>query len=124
MLTKAFAAGLCLVACEALKVRQENTDSIDDTDEIGYFKDANTVYNGKYASEKKEILWGKITEDTTMLDYYWADFATLFSGSETGSFCQNSDEMKRNRLKITHTQGLVGQINWVPVAGNGYTGFY
>ena len=63
-------------------------------------------------------------EDTTMLDYYWADFATQFSGAENGSFCQNSDEMKRNRLKITHTQGLVGQINWVPVAGNGYTGFY
>ena len=45
MLTKAFAAGLCLVACEALKVKQENTDTISDMDEIGYFKDANTEYN-------------------------------------------------------------------------------
>lgn len=32
--------------------------------------------------------------------------------------------MKRNRLKTTHTQGVVAQISWVPVSDNGYTGFY
>ena len=32
--------------------------------------------------------------------------------------------MKRNRLKITHRQGLVAQIRWVPEDGQSYTGFY
>ena len=59
-----------------------------------------------------------------MIDYYWAEFATQFTGVANGSFCQNSDEMKRNRLKTTHTQGLVGQIKWVPESGHDYTGFY
>ena len=103
---------------------QENTDYITDMDEIGYFKDANEYYNMIDASEKKSQLWEKIIEDTTMQDYIWADWATQFSGSDSGSFCQNSDEMKRNRLKITHRQGLVAQIRWVPEDGQSYTGFY
>lgn len=65
-----------------------------------------------------------MTEDTEMLDYYWADWTTQFTGTDNGSFCQDSDEMKRRRLKITHTQGLVGQINWVSEPGHSYTGFY
>ena len=107
-----------------MKVTQENTDSITDMDEIGYFKDANEVYNTKTAEEKKADLWEKITEDDTMQDYIWADWATQFSGSDSGSFCQNSDEMKRNREKITHRQGLVAQIIWESQDGHGYTGFY
>ena len=107
-----------------MKVTQENTDYITDMDEIGYFKDANEYYNMIDASEKKSQLWEKIIEDTTMQDYIWADWATQFSGSDSGSFCQNSDEMKRNRLKITHRQGLVAQIRWVPEDGQSYTDFY
>ena len=45
MLTQTLIACLCLTAIEAMKVTQENTDEIYDMDEIGYFKDANTVYN-------------------------------------------------------------------------------
>ena len=56
-------------------------------DEIGYFKDANEIYNTKTAEEKKADLWAKITEDDTMQDYIWADWATQFSGSDSGSFC-------------------------------------
>ena len=107
-----------------MKVTQENTDYITDKDEIGYFKDANEFYNSKDAVDKKADLWEKITEDDTMQDYIWADWATQFSGSDSGSFCQNSDEMKRNREKITHRQGLVAQIIWKPEEGHGYTGFY
>ena len=53
MLAKTFFACLCLAAVEAMKVTQENTDEITDMDEIGYFKDANTVYNTLTAVEKK-----------------------------------------------------------------------
>lgn len=64
-------------------------------------------------------------DDHEMQDYIWADWATQFSGSDSGSFCQNSDEMKRNRLKITHRQGLVAKIRWVAeVTEYNYTGFY
>lgn len=59
-----------------------------------------------------------------MQDYIWADWATQFSGSDSGSFCQNSDEMKRNRLKVTHRQGVVAKCEWIATEGNGYTGFY
>ena len=58
-----------------MKVTQENTDYITDKDEIGYFKDANEFYNSKDAVDKKVDLWEKITEDDTMQDYIWADWA-------------------------------------------------
>ena len=60
-----------------------------------------------------------------MHDYYWAEFNQIFTNSSNGSFCQNSDEMKRNRLKTTHTQGLVAKASWEPVSNPyNYTGFY
>ena len=124
MLTQTFIAGLCFAAVKAMKVTQENTDWTEDVEEIGFFKDANEFYNMKTSSEKKAILWDKLTEDETMQDYIWADWATQFSGSDSGSFCQNSDEMKRNRLKITHRQGLVAPIRWESTGDHNYTGFY
>jgi len=60
-----------------------------------------------------------------MQDSIWDDWATQFSGSDSGSFCHNSDEMERNREKITHRQGLYAKIQWLPVENyDTYTGFY
>ena len=59
-----------------------------------------------------------------MQDYIWADFATQFTAAKNGSFCQDSDELKRDRLKIAHRQGVVGQIRWESTGDHSYTGFY
>ena len=68
-------------------------------------------------------LWTMITEDTTMIEPFWDKLDQIFTNKPNGSFCQNSDEMQKRRVKSTHQQGLVAQFSWIPVAGN-YTGFY
>ena len=100
----------------------EDEGDVNPMDTIGYFK--SDEYQDKFRDEKMKDLWQMITEDDTMLDYYWAEFNQIFTNKPGGSFCQDSDEMQRGRLKTTHTQGLVAKVSWVPVQGNGYTGFY
>ena len=96
---------------------------VDPKEEIGYFKSDD--YQAQFRDAKMNDLWTMITKDDTMLDYFWADFAKIFTNAPNGSFCQNSDEMKRNRLKTTHTQGVVAKATWKPVGdANEYTGFY
>ena len=48
----------------------------------------------------------------------------FFTQKAVGSFCTKSDEMNFNREKTTHTQGLVAQVEWLPVANNGYSGVF
>ena len=103
-------------------VEDEDEGDVNPMDTIGYFK--SDEYQDKFRDEKMKDLWQMITEDDTMLDYYWAEFNQIFTNKPGGSFCQDSDEMQKNRLKTTHTQGLVAKVSWVPVQGNGYTGFY
>ena len=47
-------------------------------------------------------LWTIITEDTTVQPFYWKEQVQVFTSSSQNSFCQDSDEMKRDRLKLTH----------------------
>ena len=100
---------------------EEDVD-VDPKEKAGYFK--TDEYQAQDREHKMNDLWTMITKDDTMLDYFWADFAKIFTNKANGSFCQNSDELKRNRPKTTHTQGVVAKASWLPVAGNGYTGFY
>ena len=55
------------------------------------------------------------------------DFSTwprFFSQNSNGSFCQNSDEQKPKRVKTIHVQGLVAQVELVPVEDSQFTGIY
>lgn len=108
------------------KSADEDEDvDVDPKEEIGYFKSDD--YQAQFRDAKMKDLWTMIEKDDTMLDYFWADFAKIFTNAPNGSFCQNSDEMKRNRLKTSHTQGVVAKASWLPVeniADIGYTGFY
>ena len=103
MMSKTYIAGLCIavVTTEAMQVNvvqdediveeesssNANTVSITDMDTVNYFHHKNSVYNTKTASEKKDDLWTEITEDDTMMPYYWKEFNELFSGAADGSFC-------------------------------------
>ena len=65
------------------------------------------------------------TNDEEPMGYYYKEWAQLLTENSNGAFCQNSDEMRKNRLKTTHTQGVVAKVRWEVVENNmGYTGIY
>ena len=71
----------------------------------------------------KELVPNPETNDVEPQDFPWEDFPLFFKQKGVGSFCQNSDEIKKNRPKTTHTQGLVAKVSWIPMTDR-YTGMY
>lgn len=47
--------------------------------------------------------------------HMWKEFDNFFVQKANGPFCDSSDELRRNRKKTTHTQGLVAKIEWKPL---------
>ena len=96
-------------------------------DDRCYFK--SDIYQDKGRYEKLSELWNKLVPDEEHDDpphpFYWADQPNFFLQASNGSFCQRSDENQRKRLKTTHTQGLVAQVEWVVFDNDqNYTGVY
>ena len=88
-----------------------------------YFK--SEAYFAKSKEDKMNELWAEILKDDEPMAYYWSEFPNFFTQKANGSFCQRSDILNKKRLKTTHTQGVVGQVEWVPVDNDeGYTGIY
>ena len=48
-------------------------------------------------------------------DLMWKEFDNFFIQNTNGLYCDKSDELRTNREKTTHTQGLVAKIEWKPV---------
>ena len=76
-----------------------------------------------------EELWSQIrpdenAEDDDVTPFMWKDFPEFFSDVAVEAFCGVSDSLRWNRKKTTHTQGVVAQVEWIPVEGNGYSGIY
>ena len=76
-----------------------------------------------------EELWSMLVpdeEDSTVAPqpFMWKEFDKFFTTDPVTSFCQNSDEMKRKHLKVTHTQGLVARVKYTPIEGQEYTGMF
>jgi len=46
--------------------------------------------------------------------HMWKEFDNFFTQKANGPFCDSSDELRSNRKKTTHTQGLVAKIEWKP----------
>ena len=55
-------------------------------------------------------LWDIINADTSVQPFYWKEYVDTFTGASKLSFCQKSDEMAKDRLKTSHTQGLVAKV--------------
>lgn len=59
-------------------------------------------------------LWSMIEADAngpdSPADLMWEEFDNFFKQRANGSFCQKSDEMKKRRLKTSHTQGVVARV--------------
>ena len=61
-------------------------------------------------------------------EHMWKEFDNFFTQKSNGPFCDSSDELRGNRPKTTHTQGLVAKIEWKPVkdasGATRFTGIY
>ena len=96
-------------------------------DQRYFFKDE---YMVKSAQDKMTDLWSMLVPDASVVetpaDLMWADSPHVFTQKAAGSFCNSTDEMRSNRKKTTHTQGVVAKASWVPVNTGAwdYTGFY
>ena len=82
----------------------------DEIDKLGYFR-SEAYQHELTADEKMQKLWKMILPDPDVeeepMDFYWNKFDNFFKQKAQGSFCNESDEMPKNRLKTTHTQGIV-----------------
>ena len=75
-----------------------------------------------------EDLWGLLVPDqlneTRPIPFKWKEFPQFFTNDNKGVFLDHSDVLK-GRLKTTHTQGVVAQVEWVVIENNaGFTGIY
>ena len=86
-------------------------------------------------AEKLADLWCTLVPDITAnpdttgngpADTMWKEFPAFFTQDADGSFeRQEGDALRANRVKSTHTQGLVAQVEWQTVDNSeGYTGIY
>ena len=81
-------------------------------------------YQSLAAAEKLNSLWSQVIAETSgPREPYWVEFPDLFNIS-TGTFGNESDEMRSRRLKLVHTQGVVFKARWVSTNDHEYTGMY
>jgi len=86
------------------------------------------VYKSGDRQTKLNQLWSKLVPnddaDTEPADFDFVEFPSFFTQRAQVTFCNNSDEIKKNRVKSMHAQGLVAKVRWQPVPNNGFTGIY
>ena len=78
----------------------------------GFFRGNNANYKNQTREEKMEDLWSMLVPDEDSTDvepnpYWYAKFPDFFTQRANVSFCNNADEIRNNRNKTMHTQGLV-----------------
>lgn len=87
-------------------------------------------YQARDAIEKQDILWQNTLEAEYVtlpkIDKDWNFILThvgaLFRLKET--FEHVSDEMPKNKVKLTHNHGVLAHMRFVPAADNPFTGIY
>ena len=90
-------------------------------EDLGWFKGSTYKAKGRY--EKMDDLWEMVMKDTSgPREPYWSDFSLTFPQDSDKTFYQDSDEIKKNRLKVVHTQGVVAKVKYVPVENSGMSG--
>jgi len=102
----------------------------DDIDKYGYFR-SEAYQEGLTAEEKLQRLWKMLIPDENVVEepmgFYWKEFDNFFEQKANTTFCDNSDELRKRRLKTTHTQGIVAKVEWRPVSndeGITFSGMY
>lgn len=94
-------------------------------DDRGYLR--SDLYQGQTAAEKLDELWNMLVPDETVvqapMEYYWKEFDNFFTQKASGSFCDQSDELRKNRPKTIHTQGIVAKVGW-RVVDDRFSGMY
>ena len=74
-------------------------------DDPCYFR--SKVYMKKPRTKKLIDLWSKILPNSSVVekpaDFMWAEFPQMFTQSSIGAFCNVSDTIQPNRMKVSHT---------------------
>ena len=79
-----------------------------------YFK--SPAYKAMTRQEKMAVLWNELvptyatdpeSNEEEPMEYQWEKFTNLMEQKANGSFCGESDEISRGRIKTSHTQGLI-----------------
>ena len=93
-------------------------------------RDDIVVFSGdEYESQsgycKLEQIWAKILEDETMERWYiGGDFNDLFTQDMNLSYDHVGDDMPPNRVKMTHSRGVVTKVQVIPAQNQPYTGMF
>ena len=101
--------------------------------DIRYF--AQPYWDEKKAAEKLAVLWDMLVPTdadgneviTGPQDFRFKDFPEMMEANQNNTFCVFSDEIRKNRSKTVHGQGLHAKVVWKAVSkadGNDYTGMY
>ena len=66
-----------------------------------------------------EDLWGMLVPDADSSEVEpqpvsYVRIPEFFTQRAETTFWDTSDEIKKNRFKMNHTQGLVAQVEWIP----------
>ena len=73
---------------------------------------------GLDADEKMAQLWEMLVPDETVEEeptpFMWDQYDGFFKFATKGAFCNKSDELRKNRNKTTHTQGIIAKVEWRP----------
>ena len=86
----------------------------------------NVDYNSMQAHEKMNILWNKITENNTSLEYFskFATFGLFFSSLKPTFEHMSDDTFPNGRKRLIHTVGLVAKAKYVSTGDHDYTGVF
>ena len=114
------------------QVQFEVTEGLTPND-IKYF--AQPYWDEKKAAEKLAVLWDMLVPTdadgnevvTGPQDFRFKDLPEMLEENQNNSFCVRSDEIRKNRSKVVHGQGLHAKVVWKAMPkeeGNEYTGMY
>ena len=118
--------------CEVLaQVEFKSTPGLTPHD-IKYF--AQPYWDEKTRAEKMKVLWDMLVPTVDGVahvegpqDRQFRHFPEGLEANQNNTFCVLSDEMRRNRNKFVHAQGVHAKVKWNPVSkaeGNKYTGMF
>lgn len=70
------------------------------------------------------MLWDEVTMDTNVKPHDWVATKTLFTRDMNVTYDELGDELPYKRVKVNHSQGVVGIVKWEDLGDHDYTGIY
>jgi len=99
----------------------------------GYEEVSSPEYIAKTASEKSDLIWANVMEDTTPGEWYGLlEMPHIFAEDMCETFRAPGDELPfedgiitdGTRWKLIHSVGTVGKVEWRDLGGHSYSGIF